>query len=114
MKAVLTNMCMLQDAAGRVLVQHRLPKKGNPWAGLTFPGGHVEPGESIVIRAKFSWGVSWHGVMRLRSNPLNLNRIIPAEESENEKDKRILKRSSVVRRGDFHCLKFGAFLDTDG
>ena len=48
MKAVLTNMCMLQDAAGRVLVQHRLPKKGNPWAGLTFPGGHVEVGESIV------------------------------------------------------------------
>ena len=46
--AVLTNMCMLQDAADRVLVQHRLPKKGNPWAGLTFPGGHVEVGESIV------------------------------------------------------------------
>ena len=41
MKAVLTNMCMLEDAAGRVLVQHRLPKSGNPWAGLTFPGGHA-------------------------------------------------------------------------
>ena len=48
MKAVLTNMCMLEDAMGRVLVQHRLPKLGNPWAGLTFPGGHVETGESIV------------------------------------------------------------------
>ena len=48
MNAILTNMCILQDAEGRVLVQHRLPKEGNPWAGLTFPGGHVEPGESIV------------------------------------------------------------------
>lgn len=41
-------MCMLVDPQGRVLVQHRLPKPTNPWCGLTFPGGHVEPGESIV------------------------------------------------------------------
>ena len=33
---------------GRVLVQHRLPKATNPWCGLTFPGGHVEAGESIT------------------------------------------------------------------
>lgn len=49
MNTTLCNMCMIQDkASGRVLVQHRLPKATNPWCGLTFPGGHVEPGESIV------------------------------------------------------------------
>lgn len=41
----LMNMCMLMDAAGRVLVQNR--KKGN-YDGLTFPGGKVEPGESLT------------------------------------------------------------------
>ena len=44
----LTNMCMISDQNGRVLVQHRLPKASNPWSGLTFPGGHVESGESIT------------------------------------------------------------------
>lgn len=42
-------MCMIEDlATGRILVQHRLPKASNPWCGLTFPGGHVEAGESIT------------------------------------------------------------------
>lgn len=48
MKVTLTNMCMLEDGNGRVLVQHRLPKPTNPWCGLTFPGGHVEAGESVM------------------------------------------------------------------
>lgn len=48
MNAELCNMCMLQDAEGRVLVQERLPKPTNPWCGLTFPGGHLEAGESMV------------------------------------------------------------------
>ncbi len=39
---------MITDAQGRVLVQERLPKPSNPWSGLTFPGGHVEPGETVV------------------------------------------------------------------
>ena len=40
---------MIENAlTGRVLVQHRLPKPTNPWCGLTFPGGHVEAGESIT------------------------------------------------------------------
>lgn len=46
----LMNMCMIQNARGQVLVQHR---KKNDWDGLTFPGGKLEPGESIyasVIR----------------------------------------------------------------
>ena len=44
----LCNMCMITDAQDRVLVQERLPKPSNPWSGLTFPGGHVEPGETVV------------------------------------------------------------------
>ena len=48
METELCNMCMVTDAAGRVLVQERLPKPSNPWSGLTFPGGHVEPGETVV------------------------------------------------------------------
>lgn len=44
-KAVFTNMCMVTDGNGNVLVQDRL----NPdWPGITFPGGHVEPGESFT------------------------------------------------------------------
>ena len=41
-------MCMITDGAGRVLVLERLPKPSNLWLGLTFPGGHVEPGETVV------------------------------------------------------------------
>lgn len=49
MNTTLCNMCMIEDTAtGRVLVQHRLAKPTNPWCGLTFPGGHVEAGESIT------------------------------------------------------------------
>ena len=44
-KAVFTNMCMITDGQGNVLVQDRL----NPnWPGITFPGGHVEEGESFT------------------------------------------------------------------
>ncbi len=40
-----TNMCMISDGKGNVLVQDRL----NPnWPGITFPGGHVEYGESFT------------------------------------------------------------------
>ena len=49
-KTVLTNMCMVTDGAGNVLVQDRADKN---WPGIVFPGGHVEPGEpftAAVIR----------------------------------------------------------------
>lgn len=41
---ILTNMCMITDS-DKVLVQDR---KSSKWPGITFPGGHVEQGESIV------------------------------------------------------------------
>lgn len=41
---VLTNMCMIYDG-DRILVQNR---RNPDWPGITFPGGHVEPGESFV------------------------------------------------------------------
>lgn len=43
--AVFTNMCMVCDGQGRVLVQNRVDPN---WGGIVFPGGHVEPGESFV------------------------------------------------------------------
>ena len=42
----LTNMCMVSDGRGNVLVQN---KKGDrTWHGWNFPGGHVEQGEFIT------------------------------------------------------------------
>jgi 8-oxo-dGTP diphosphatase len=41
----LTNMCMIYDKTNnKVLVQDRIKS----WKGLSFPGGHVEDGESVV------------------------------------------------------------------
>ena len=40
-----TNMCMITDGNGNVLVQNRIDPS---WAGVAFPGGHVEMGESFV------------------------------------------------------------------
>ena len=42
--AELTNLCMVCDGT-KVLVQDRVAKD---WSGVAFPGGHVEPGESIT------------------------------------------------------------------
>lgn len=44
-KVVLTNMCMVYDEKGNVLIQDR---KDPGWSGITFPGGHVEKEESFV------------------------------------------------------------------
>lgn len=41
----LTNMCLIYDE-NRILVEE---KKGTKYAGgLVFPGGHIEPGESLL------------------------------------------------------------------
>ena len=42
---VLTNMCMVYDNQGNILVQDRLEPD---WPGVTFPGSHVEPGEAFT------------------------------------------------------------------
>ena len=44
-QAIFTNLCMVYDHAGNILVQDRLDPS---WPGLCFPGGHVEPGESFL------------------------------------------------------------------
>lgn len=41
----LTNMCMVYDNQGNILVEDRLDPS---WPGICFPGGHVEPGESFT------------------------------------------------------------------
>ena len=43
--AIFTNLCMVCDNAGNILVQDR---RAQDWPGICFPGGHVEPGESFV------------------------------------------------------------------
>lgn len=43
-KVEFTNMCMICDG-DKVVVIDRLKKD---WPGVTFPGGHVEPGESFT------------------------------------------------------------------
>ncbi|MBF0786622.1 MULTISPECIES: 8-oxo-dGTP diphosphatase [unclassified Streptococcus] len=42
----LTNMCLIEDSKGNVVVQRRDPKLYR-WSGLAFPGGHVEFGENF-------------------------------------------------------------------
>ena len=48
-KTEFTNMCMIRDGSRVVVVD----RNARDWPGVTFPGGHVEPGESFsdaVIR----------------------------------------------------------------
>ena len=42
----LTNMCMICDGEGNVLVQDK--KSSSSWHGWNFPGGHVEKGEYVT------------------------------------------------------------------
>ena len=52
-KVVFVNMCMVCDNEGNVLA---LDKVGKNYSGTTFPGGHVETGETFtesVIREVF-------------------------------------------------------------
>ena len=47
-KLEITNMVMVQDkSTGKVIVQERVKS----WCGISFPGGHVENGESIYDSA---------------------------------------------------------------
>ncbi len=40
----LTNMCLIEDKEGNIVVQIRDPKRYR-WAGVAFPGGHIEENE---------------------------------------------------------------------
>lgn len=44
-KVIFTNMCMVYDENGYVLVQDRTD---SCWLGIAFPGGHVESRESFT------------------------------------------------------------------
>ena len=44
-KAIFTNMCMISDGHGNILVEERVK---NDWRGIAFPGGHVEKGEAFT------------------------------------------------------------------
>ena len=44
-KAIFTNLCMITDPVGNILVEDR---KDPDWPGICFPGGHVEPGEAFT------------------------------------------------------------------
>ena len=51
-QVTITNMCMIYDGT-KVLVQDKID---DDWSGVTFPGGHVELGESLtdaVVREVF-------------------------------------------------------------
>ena len=43
-KVEFTNMCMVYDGDNVVVID----RQKKDWPGITFPGGHVEPGESFV------------------------------------------------------------------
>jgi len=47
--AIFTNMVMVSDGEGRVLVQNRVH---GSWTGYAFPGGHVERGEAFAVSAR--------------------------------------------------------------
>ena len=61
-KVIMTNMCMV-FSEHRVLVQD---KRDDDYSGITFPGGHVERGESFtdaVIREVWEESSDFHSPM---------------------------------------------------
>ncbi|MBU3811200.1 MAG: 8-oxo-dGTP diphosphatase [Candidatus Niameybacter stercoravium] len=73
-QAIFTNMCMVYDGQGNILVQNRVK---SDWAGITFPGGHVERGESFVestvreVREETGlniWNLQLCGVKQFQTN----------------------------------------------
>ena len=44
-KAIITNMCMIENDKGGILVQDHV---NSNWPGVTFPSGKVEKNESLV------------------------------------------------------------------
>ena len=44
---ILTNMCLIEDGQGNIVMQIRDPKRYS-WSGAALPGGHIEPHEGLV------------------------------------------------------------------
>ena len=65
MEVELTNMIMIRDpATGKVVAEERVQS----WKGVTFPGGHVEPGESFYDAAvREAWEETGLHVLDLES-----------------------------------------------
>ncbi|MBZ5970365.1 8-oxo-dGTP diphosphatase [Leuconostoc gasicomitatum] len=48
----LTNMIMIENSkTHEILVENRKNRKNPNWPGVTFPGGHIESGETVVASA---------------------------------------------------------------
>ena len=45
MKTIITNMCLIKNSEGKLLLLNR---KKSTWPGITFPGGHVENNETYL------------------------------------------------------------------
>ena len=43
---ILTNMCLIEDDQGQIVMQIRDPER-YAWSGAALPGGHIEAGESL-------------------------------------------------------------------
>ncbi|WP_057490324.1 8-oxo-dGTP diphosphatase [Streptococcus orisasini] len=46
-KVILTNMCLIEDGKGNIVMQMRDPKR-YAWSGAALPGGHIEAHEGLV------------------------------------------------------------------
>ena len=44
---ILTNMCLIEDCHGNIVMQIRDPKRYS-WSGAALPGGHIEAHEGLV------------------------------------------------------------------
>ena len=54
-KVILTNMCLIEDGQGQIVMQIRDPER-YAWSGAALPGGHIEASESLheaVVREVF-------------------------------------------------------------
>ncbi len=49
MSLILTNMCLIVNKNGEILLQNRIK---NDWPGLNLPGGHVEDNETLIESVK--------------------------------------------------------------
>lgn len=46
-QVILTNMCLIEDGNGNIVMQIRDPKRYS-WSGVALPGGHIEEHEGLV------------------------------------------------------------------